>query len=135
MLHYLFSTHTKRIAKKEKDELPTCAIIRDVREVSLGVKGDGLVARVVTRHIALAAVDAHVLLRKRHTIRILEINSHQQSLISLKRKHQLTTKILVLAKNVQVKKMQPRKSSVRSYFPFWNLLLERRLYKMTSQFN
>ena len=37
------------------------AIGRDVGEVCLGVKGDGLVARVVAGHVALAAVDAHVL--------------------------------------------------------------------------
>lgn len=32
-----------------------------MRQVCLGVKGDGLVTRVVTRHVTLATVDAHVL--------------------------------------------------------------------------
>ena len=35
-------------------------------EVRLGVKGDGLVARVVADHVALSAVDAHVLVDQRH---------------------------------------------------------------------
>ena len=35
-------------------------------EVCLGVKGDGLVAGVVADHVALAAVDAHVLVNQRH---------------------------------------------------------------------
>ena len=39
----------------------TCAVIRDVGEVGAGVERDGLVARVVTRHVTLATVDTHVL--------------------------------------------------------------------------
>jgi hypothetical protein len=34
--------------------------------VRLGVKGDGLVARVVAHQVALATVDAHVLVNERH---------------------------------------------------------------------
>ena len=37
-----------------------------MREVCLGVKGDGLVARVVADHVALSTVDAHVLVDQRH---------------------------------------------------------------------
>lgn len=37
------------------------AVVRYLGEVSVLVEGDGLVARVAARHIALAAVDAHVL--------------------------------------------------------------------------
>lgn len=38
-----------------------CAVVGDVRNVGVGVEADGLVARVVARHVALAAVNAHVL--------------------------------------------------------------------------
>ena len=37
-----------------------------MREVCLGVKSDGLVARVVADHVALSTVDAHVLVDQRH---------------------------------------------------------------------
>lgn len=37
------------------------AVISDMGNVSVGVEGDGLVARVIARHVALAAVDAHIL--------------------------------------------------------------------------
>ena len=39
-----------------------------MREVRLGVKGDGLVARVVTDHVALPAIDAHVFVDQRHNL-------------------------------------------------------------------
>ena len=39
----------------------TGAVIGDVRDVSGCIECDGLVARVVARHVALTAVDAHVL--------------------------------------------------------------------------
>ena len=39
----------------------TCTVIGDVRQVSLCIKSDGLVARVIAGHVALATVDAHVL--------------------------------------------------------------------------
>jgi hypothetical protein len=37
------------------------AVVSDVGNVGVGVEADGLVARVVARHVALAAIDAHVL--------------------------------------------------------------------------
>ena len=39
----------------------TRAGVGDLGQVGLGIERDGLVARVVTRHVALAAVDTHVL--------------------------------------------------------------------------
>ena len=42
------------------------AVVGDVGQMGLGVKGDGLVARVVAHHVALATVDAHVLVDDGH---------------------------------------------------------------------
>lgn len=39
----------------------TCAIIRDSRKVSLGVKLDGLVSGVIAGHVAFPTVYAHFL--------------------------------------------------------------------------
>ena len=39
----------------------TCTLIGDMRQVGISIKGDGLVARVIAGHVALAAVDTHVL--------------------------------------------------------------------------
>ena len=39
-----------------------------MREVCLEIKGDGLVAGVVADHVALAAVDAHVLVDQCHNL-------------------------------------------------------------------
>ena len=43
-------------------------------EVRLGVKGDGLVAGVVADHVALSAVDAHVLVDQcHHLLRVVQL--------------------------------------------------------------
>ena len=44
------------------------AVERDLGLVRLGVEGDGLVARVVARHVALAAVDAQLVVDQRHRL-------------------------------------------------------------------
>ena len=43
-------------------------ILGDMREVGRGVKGDRLVAGVVTRHVTLAAIDAHVFVNNGHNL-------------------------------------------------------------------
>lgn len=42
------------------------AVLRHVRQMSLGVKRDGLVTTVIARHVAFAAVNAQVFVNKRH---------------------------------------------------------------------
>ena len=48
------------------------AVGRNMGEVCPGVKGDGLVARVVAGHVALAAVDAHVFVYDGHHLVVWE---------------------------------------------------------------
>lgn len=45
-------------------QIASRAIIGDIGQVRFGIEFDGLIARVSARHVALAAVDAEVLLNK-----------------------------------------------------------------------
>jgi hypothetical protein len=43
------------------DSVHTCAVVSDLRQVCVGIEAYSLVARVITRHVTLSTVDAHVL--------------------------------------------------------------------------
>ena len=45
-----------------------CALLCDVGQVGLWVKGDGLVSQVIADHVTLATVDTHVLLNQCHNL-------------------------------------------------------------------